>query len=1195
MKDRMALAMIEGAEQDGLLEQGTTVVEYSGGSTGPALALICSLKGYRCIIVIADSHTEERLQLMRALGAELEIVPSVEGAPRVTAEDIRRMVERAGELAALPGHYATDQFNNPYIVAGFRDTLGREIWEQTEGRVTAFCHGVGTAGSLMGIAQALKPHGVRICALEPAGSAALTGGPRGPFATQGWTGIVPPLWDPGWVDEIQQIEDHDAIEMTRRLAREEGIFGGITTGANVVGALRLAERLGSEAVVVTLAVDTGFKYLTVAPFGQPTYATGVVGREEELAAVDAFLTAAPAAPQALLLEGEAGMGKTMLWQAAVRGARERSYAVLEYRPADAEARRSFSGLEALFSAHADLLGSLPPPQGRALEVAFRVCEPGTSPPRAQAIGLGVLGILRLLASTQTVVLAIDDVELLDAASAAAITFALRRLEGEPVSLIAAREPSGSTALRLDRFVRQPVGPLSLGALHRVLQDRLETVFPRRQIVGMHRVSAGNPFFALELARAHLPLFGAEEPPAPRQLEELIRGRVEALSSDVREALFDLAALSHVSVDRCDLDRLGPAIDAAVVEVEDGDVRFSHRLVADGVSAYATPAQRRDAHARTADLVDDPEERARHLALAADGPSSEVASALEGAARDASARGAAQAAAELAGLAVSSTPEGDSGVVRRMLLVAESLITVGEAGQAEQVLQRLVQDVAPGSERASARLLLSRIQAVDLDAASELCTRALVDAGDDQKLRAEINARAASLSHARGGLARALAHARAAREAAETTGDAPLLVYVLSLVAQLETVAADTVDDHVLDLALELESENERPAGLYAPRIALGLRLLYAGKLDRARAALEEDHVATRASGDDAGRAWVLAQLAGVELHTGRHEEARRYTHEALVLAEQERTPQLRAAVAAVAARVSAHAGELEEARAAALRGEALSAEIGAKLQRLENAAARGYAELSCGDTSEADRLLRPLLEEAAQMGFAEPAAAPFVADAIEAMIESGAVEGAQLHVEALERRAHERPSPWTRHASLRIRGLWLAGTGRLEEAEAALREAVRENGASTAPLERARALLALGITLRRGKQKRAARETIEDAAALFEQIGATAWARRARDELARIAGRRRVSTALTPTEQRVADLVAEGRSNKEVAAALHVTVKTVEGTLSRVYAKLGVRSRTALARQLSEESGRADSWPRETQRGVSRVSRDPGA
>ncbi len=266
MKDRMGLAMIEGAERDGLIEPGTTVVEYTGGSTGPALALVCRAKGYRARIVISECFSEERMQLMRALGAELDLIPAVEERGRVTAQDILNMVERAGELAREPGTYATDQFNNPYVIPGHRDMLGREIWEQTNGTVTAFCHGIGTAGSLMGVSDALKGHnpGVRIVGLEPAGSAAISSGPRGSFAMQGWTGIVPPHWDAERVDDVWTIDDDAAVEMTARLAREEGIFAGISTGANVVGSLRLAEELAAGSVVVTLAVDSGFKYMAKA-------------------------------------------------------------------------------------------------------------------------------------------------------------------------------------------------------------------------------------------------------------------------------------------------------------------------------------------------------------------------------------------------------------------------------------------------------------------------------------------------------------------------------------------------------------------------------------------------------------------------------------------------------------------------------------------------------------------------------------------------------------------------------------------------------------------------------------------------------------------------------------------------------------------------------------------------------------------
>jgi len=270
MKDRMALSMIEGAERDGLLEPGTTVIEYTGGSTGPALAFVCRAKGYRARIVISECFSEERILLTRALGAELELLPAVEERGRVTAQDIQNMIARAGELAREPGTYATDQFNNPYTIPGHSAGLGREIWDGTEGRVAAFVQGIGTASSLLGVAAALKERNadVRVVGLEPAGSAAITGGSSGSFAMQGWAGMVPPLWDPQLVDDVWTVEDGEALELAVRLAQEEGIFAGTSSGANLAGALRLAAELPPGSVIVTLAVDSGFKYMSGRPFGR---------------------------------------------------------------------------------------------------------------------------------------------------------------------------------------------------------------------------------------------------------------------------------------------------------------------------------------------------------------------------------------------------------------------------------------------------------------------------------------------------------------------------------------------------------------------------------------------------------------------------------------------------------------------------------------------------------------------------------------------------------------------------------------------------------------------------------------------------------------------------------------------------------------------------------------------------------------
>ena len=261
LKDRMARAVIERAERDGRLEPGDTVVEYTGGSTGASLALVCAAKGYRIRIVTSDAFSREKLDQMTALGAELTLVPSEGG--RTTRKLILDMIEAARALSREPHTYWTDQLNNHDSIAGYHQ-LGEEIWEQADGQVDAFVHCVGTGASLRGVATVLKGHepGVRIVAVEPAESSVLLGGQPGPHKIEGvGIGYTPPLWEPGLVDEVQAVGTEDAKAMTRRLAREEALFAGTSSGANVVAALRVAERLGPGAKVVTLMVDSGLKYL----------------------------------------------------------------------------------------------------------------------------------------------------------------------------------------------------------------------------------------------------------------------------------------------------------------------------------------------------------------------------------------------------------------------------------------------------------------------------------------------------------------------------------------------------------------------------------------------------------------------------------------------------------------------------------------------------------------------------------------------------------------------------------------------------------------------------------------------------------------------------------------------------------------------------------------------------------------------
>ena len=262
MKDRMALAMIEAAEADGRLKAGGAVVEYTGGSTGVSLALVCAVKGYPLHIVTSDAFAREKLEHMKILGARLEIVPSESGG--MTEKLTRDMIEAARVVAAQTGAFWTDQMNNRDQLAAYAE-LAEEIWAQAEGRIDAFVQSVGTAASLCGVGDALRRRNrqIRIVAVEPAESAVLSGGRPGAHKIDGvGAGFVTPLWRDDAADQIEPVSTEEAAAMAKRLAREEGLFGGTSTGANVVAALREAERLGPDATVVTIMCDTGMKYLS---------------------------------------------------------------------------------------------------------------------------------------------------------------------------------------------------------------------------------------------------------------------------------------------------------------------------------------------------------------------------------------------------------------------------------------------------------------------------------------------------------------------------------------------------------------------------------------------------------------------------------------------------------------------------------------------------------------------------------------------------------------------------------------------------------------------------------------------------------------------------------------------------------------------------------------------------------------------
>ena len=266
MKDRMARAAIEGAEAVGKLRPGGTVVEYTAGTTGISLAFVCAAKGYPIEIVYSDAFAAEKRRTMKAFGARITDIPSDGG--RINRELIQAMIAKADDLSRQPNHWYCDQLNNPDATDGY-GPLGAELWEQTSGHIDALVHAVSTAHSLHGVTRALWRHNekIRIIAVEPAESAVLSGGPSGSHRIEGiGIGFIPPLWRPELVNEIQTVSTEEAKAMARRLAREEGVFAGTSSGANVVAAIRIAQQLGPTATVATIIVDSGLRYLSTDVF-----------------------------------------------------------------------------------------------------------------------------------------------------------------------------------------------------------------------------------------------------------------------------------------------------------------------------------------------------------------------------------------------------------------------------------------------------------------------------------------------------------------------------------------------------------------------------------------------------------------------------------------------------------------------------------------------------------------------------------------------------------------------------------------------------------------------------------------------------------------------------------------------------------------------------------------------------------------
>jgi len=551
-------------------------------------------------------------------------------------------------------------------------------------------------------------------------------------------------------------------------------------------------------------------------------AVEIIGRREELLAFDGFLRAVPAGGQALLLEGDAGIGKTALWQEGNRLARERGCQVLRSRSAHSETQIAFATVGDVFGPVVEeMLPQLTPVQRRALETALLMREPDGPPPEVRLLGLALLSVVRALAQEGPLLVGLDDVQWVDASSAEVLRFMLRRLEGEPVGVLATvRGRPVQVPLELDKafggFQRIAVEPLSVGAIHRLLWGRLALNLPRPELVRLHEIAGGNPFFALELGRAIARGAISVESgnvALPESLSALVTERLRALPARVRNTLVAVAALAAPSVTLLEplaagvVDDIELAERQGVVELDGDRIHFTHPLLAPASYSAMPLHRRRRLHHRLAELDVDLEERARHLAIAATGADEEIAAALDAAATHARARGAAQAAAELAVRAVELTPpDALESINRRRITAAEDCRYAGDLKKAEVLLEETVSSSQPGRVRAEALSQLAGVRgmAEGFPVAMSFLSRALAEPDLEPSQEVNILCELAWMAYMRGDNREGSRYADAGLALAEQLADPATLAIALAAVAQNRFALTGRIRHDLLDRALELE-------------------------------------------------------------------------------------------------------------------------------------------------------------------------------------------------------------------------------------------------------------------------------------------------------------------------------------------------------------------------------------------------------
>jgi DNA-binding CsgD family transcriptional regulator len=905
-----------------------------------------------------------------------------------------------------------------------------------------------------------------------------------------------------------------------------------------------------------------------------------VGRDSELASIGAFLDAAGGHATALLIEGEAGIGKSWLWRETARAADQRGYRVLSCQPAESEAGIGYAGLIDLLGPWVDeTTAELPEPQRQALDAALMRRTPDEAVGQG-AVAVALFSVLRTLAREAPTLVAIDDPQWLDVPTRQALAFALRRLDTEPIAVVVTGRRDRLTDELLEHLpvTRLAVPPMSLGATYQLVHARLGVALARPALVRVHETSRGNPFFSLELARAWIDRGGVgdvEHLPVTERLGDLLRKRLGDLPEGTRRVLLLTAAMAAPSVHELQqacghpVERdLARAESAGLIDSSDGTVRFSHPLMAATVYDAATAAERRLVHRHLADTARDPEERARHLALTSPEPDETLAAALDDASTRVARRGATDVAATYAQRALDFTPPGDRDAsFRRAAAAGAHAMAAGDRARARALFERAVADAPAGPGRAEALRRLAELSA-PLGQGIALCDRALQDAGTDAAVASRIHRTRGAISYFLGDVPAAEHHARLGVELAERSGDDQALGMAIAELAHWTYCGGGGVRRDLFERATTLDGS----AGASSSRSHLAKVVMDDDGHDEARGLLTRLLDETMETGDLHSASTHQFHLAEVDVWAGDWVAAIAHAQESLQLRQHLDQP---GAPLYVEAMARACLGDVDEARRLAGAGLAEARRAEDVVFRMQNLHVLGFVELSLGNHEGAQALLGEATDLMRQRWNREFGDCHMVPDEIETLVALGDLARAEDLTEWMEEVAGATQRAWTVATSARSRALLQAARNDLGAADATLERALAAHERLPMPLESGRTLLTRGIVQRRMRRRAGARQMLEQALALFEGLGATLWVERARSEMARIGVRSGRQVDLTPVEQRMAALVAQGCTNREIAAALSLSRKTVEANLSRSYRKLGVRSRAELVARLSvqHESG----------------------